>query len=328
MKMYSMKWLAKALCIAAVWIFAAGLSAADEPQEASQKAAVVNDTVITKQAFEREVEIFTARMEREGRTISQLQIPVIRSEILDNMIDQELLYQESSKANVQVDPATIDEQYQAIRQRFPNEEAFTSALEQLQMSTADVRNQIERKMAIDKLLQNRIADKIEVSEDEIRSYYESHPDQFQQPEQVKASHILIKVDAEADNTQKDNARGRLEKIRTEVMEGKDFGEMAERHSEGPSKERGGDLGYFKRGSMVKSFEEAAFGLKVDEVSEIVETPFGYHIIKVYDRKPSRAYALDEVQSRIGDHLRQQKMRGEIERYLEVLEESAEIKKFI
>lgn len=323
-----MKWIASTLWIALVWAFVAGAAAADEAKDDAQKAAIVNDTVITKQAFEREVQIFTERMERQGRTIGQMQVPVIRSEILDNMIDQELLYQESRKAKIQVDPAEVEQQYAAIIERFPNEEAFSAALEKLHMNTADVRNQIERKLAIDQLLEDRIAQNIQVSETEIRSFYDSHPDQFQEPEQVKASHILIKVDSDADQAQKDEAYSKIEKIHVEAEEGKDFAELAQRYSEGPSKDRGGDLGYFQRGTMVKPFEEAAFGLKVDEVSDIVETPFGYHIIKVYDRKPSRTVPFDEVQPQIDNHLRQQKMRGEIESYLETLEKSAEIKKFI
>jgi len=324
-----MKWFANALRVAMVWALVAGpASAAEESADESGKAAIVNDTVITKQAFEREVEIFTERMQREGRQIGQLQIPMIRSEILDNMIDQELLYQESQKQDIQVEPSEIQKQYAGILQRFPNEEAFSAALEQLQMSKDDVRSQIERKLAIDKLLQQKIADKIEVSDAEIRNYYESHPDQFEEPEQVKASHILIKVDDEADQAQKDQAFSKIEKIRGEVIDGKDFGEMARMHSEGPSGQRGGDLGFFPRGTMVKPFEEAAFGLEVDEVSEVVETPFGYHIIKVHERKPSRRVGLEEAQPRIGERLRQQKMRGEIESYLENLEGSAEIKKFI
>lgn len=323
-----MKWIANTLRVAVVWGLVAGLAVAEEPPDAEDKAATVNDTVITKQAFEREVQIFTERMKREGRPINQLQIPVLRNEILDNMIDQELLYQESHKQKIRVEPSEVEAQYAAILQRFPNEEAFSSALEQLQMSEADVRNQIERKLAIDKLLQDQIAAKIEVSDAEIRGYYESHPDQFEKPEQVKASHILIKVDEEADEARKKAARSKIEKIRKEIAEGGDFAEMAQAHSEGPSGKRGGDLGYFSRGTMVKPFEEAAFGLKIDEVSEIVETPFGYHIIKLYDRKPSRQVGLDEAQPKIGEHLRQEKMRGEIESYLKTLEEEADIKKFI
>lgn len=323
-----MKWMGKTLWIAAAWALATGLAVAEESPKNEGKAATVNDTVITKQAFEREVQVFTQRMQSEGRPINQAQMPLLRNEILDNMIDQELLYQESRKEKIQVEPAEVQQQYAAILQRFPNEEAFTQALDQLQMNEADVRNQIERKLAIDKLLQAEVADNIEVSDVEIRTYYDDNPDQFQEPEQVKASHILIKVDAEADEARKKEARSQIEKIREDIVEGKDFAEMAKLHSEGPSKERGGDLGYFPRGAMVKPFEEAAFELKVDEVSEVVQTPFGYHIIKVYDRKPSRQVGFEEAQSKIGNRLRQEKMRSEIESYLETLEESADIKKFI
>ncbi|MCK4727485.1 MAG: peptidyl-prolyl cis-trans isomerase [Desulfobacterales bacterium] len=183
-------------------------------------------------------------------------------------------------------------------------------------------------MAIQKFIDNELVQKITVSDKEIKTYYDSNPDFFRQSEQVRASHILIKVHPQAEESQKAEARKALEKIQLKLKEGDDFSALAKESSQCPSSAKGGDLSYFKRGQMAKPFEDAAFALKPGEVSDIVETRFGYHLIKVVDKKPKSMIPYQDVKDRLGQYLKQEKARKEVSLYVEKLKQEAKIERFL
>ena len=187
-----------------------------------------------------------------------------------------------------------------------------------------IRKQLEKGLAIDELLKAKRVKDIEVTDEESRKYYDEHQDQFKQSEQVKASHILIKVEPTASDEQKAEARKKIEAVQGKLKKGDDFAVVAKEYSEGPSKSRGGDLGFFGRGQMVKPFEDAAFTMDVEEVSGVVETKFGYHIIKVSEKKPASTSSYSEVKDQLQQHLKQQKTRQAVEAYVEELRKKAKI----
>ena len=252
----------------------------------SDKVASVNGTAISRSDLDREVKLWTDRMASQGRQVPPAQVNVVRTQILESLINQELLYQSSKKNNIKVDQKTIDERYDSIKNRFKTEEEFKEAIAKMDVTEATIRTQLKKGLAIDELLKKKVVKDIKVTEEESRKYYDENPEQFKQAEQVKASHILIKVEPTADDAKKTEARKKIETVQGKLKKGDEFGAVAKEYSEGPSKSRGGDLGYFKRGQMVKPFEDAAFSMNIDQVSGVVETQFGYHIIKVTDKKPA------------------------------------------
>jgi len=160
-------------------------------------------------------------------------------------------------------------------------------------------------------------DKVEdISQEEIKIYYEMNIEDFVDQEQVKARHILIGVSPDADPGKIEQARKKAEEILAKAKQGEDFASLAEKHSEGPSAKKGGDLGYFPRGRMVREFEDAAFSLGAGEISSLVRTRFGFHIIKVEDVRKERTRGLDEVRASIESTLRDQKARDLAERNAE------------
>ncbi len=185
-----------------------------------------------------------------------------------------------------------------------------------------------RSMKYNKLFESKWADGIAVTEDDVRNYYEEHPKEFDTPEQVRASHILISTevtDPNADPNQvKAQAREKAEKLLQEIKEGGDFAALAKEHSSCPSRAQGGDLDFFTRGSMVKPFEDAAFALQVGEVSDVVETQFGYHIVKVTDHRDPNHVTLEAASSGITDKLTKQKKTDFVRNYIESLKEKATI----
>ena len=293
----------------------------------TDKVALVNGVAITRSTFDREVSILQKRSAQQGQQLAGQQLAQAKAAILDRLVEGELLFQESKKQGIQVDPKIVDARLAEIKKRFPNDEEFKKALTQMGITEVEARDQIEKGLAINQLVKVKVIDKITISEKERKAFYDSHPELFNQTEQVKARHILIKVSPDADEKAKAEARKKIENVQKKVKAGEDFAELARKFSEGPSGKNGGDLGYFGRGKMVKSFEKAAFSMKPGEVSDIVETRFGYHLIKVEDRKQAKPIAYAEVKAQLTEHLKKQKGQQEIDKYVEGLKKSAKIEKF-
>lgn len=299
-----------------------------ESQSAEQKVAVVNGTVIKQAEFDSEMSRVLERLQRTGRIPNDLERSQIKKQVLENLIARELLYQESQKKGIKVDQKEIEEQITALKGRFPSEVEFKNALSTANLTEADLRFQFERDVAIRKLLDDQIGGKSTVSEKESRAYYDGNLESFKKPEQVRASHILIKVDPGADEAKKAEARTKIESLQAKLKNGEDFGALAKEYSEGPSGPKGGDLGFFGRGQMVKPFEEVAFSMKPGQVSGMVETRFGYHLIMVTERTPESTLSYEEVKDRLEQYLKQQKVQEEIAAYVETLKSNAKIERFV
>ena len=301
---------------------------AGDKEMTGDKAAEINGVIITKKQFEKELNIHLERVARQGRQLPDSQLASLKKDILDGLIERELLYQESQKAGIKVKQAAIDEQLADIKKRFPSDDQFKSALAQMNLTEVEVRTQIERGLAIRELIDQKITRKITITDAQTKAYYDGNPQMFNQPEQVKASHILIKVEPGAAETQKTEARKKIETVQQKVKNGDDFAQLAKDYSEGPSKTRGGDLGYFRRGQMVKPFEDAAFAMQKNEVSDIVETRFGYHLIKVYDKKPAKILAYADVKDKLTERVKQEEVEKQATQYISQLKKEAKIVKFI
>lgn len=185
---------------------------------------------------------------------------------------------------------------------------------------ADVKEQL--KIVTDNFLANEylkreIANKITVSESEMKLYYEGHKDEFKIPEMVKASHILIRLDASSSEDDRKKAREKAEDILKKIKSGEDFAKLASEMSEDPgSRTKGGDLGFFPRGRMIKPFEEIAFSMKPGEISDVIETQFGYHIIRVEEKKEESVETFDAAKERINQKLSQDQIKTKVAEFIE------------
>ena len=321
----------KSLHIAAIFIcilISLPAMAEEEQKTADAKVAEINGVVISEEQFNKELNIHLERVARQGQQITDDQLTSLKKDILEGLIERELLYQESQRAGIKVQDQTIDEQLAAIKKRFPSEDEYIKALSQMKLTEDEVKSQISRGLAIRELIEQQITNKIEITDAESKAFYDGNLQLFKQPEQVKASHILIKVDAAATDAQKAEARQKITDIQQKLKDGGDFAELAKEYSEGPSNSRGGDLGYFGRGQMVKPFDEAVFAMKVDEVSGLVETRFGYHLIKVYDKKPEQTLAYADVKDKLDQRLKQEKIEKEATKYIDQLKKDAKIEKYL
>ena len=304
------------------------LALAEEKKEPAGKAAVVNGVAISKDDFDREMDFYLKRANQRGQQVPEAQMGMMKNQVLESLIDRELLFQETKKKGIKIDPTDVADEFQKIKQRYDKPGEFEQLLSNMGLTESDVQRQIERGMAIQQLIDNEVRAKITMGDEEVKSYYEANPQLFQQPEQVKASHILIKVNADAPQEEKDKARKKIESVQEKAKKGEDFATLAKTYSEGPSGPNGGDLGYFRRGQMVKPFEEAAFNLNPNETSDIVETQFGYHLIKVVDKKPAQTVAYADVKEQLSEHLKKQRIDSEASAYIQNLRSGAKIEKFL
>ena len=311
----------------ALMLVSAVVLAADK-KAPGDMVAVVNGTIITQGEFDRVMHYERRRAAKGGQQIPEAQMPKIKNSILESLIVGELLFQESKKKGIQVKPETVTEQLTNVKKRFPSEAEFKKALEENKMTESKIKADIKRDMVIQQLLDKEVNQKVQISDEESKAFYDTNPQRFQQPERVKASHILIKVDEGATEEKKAEARKKIKEVQQKVQNGEDFAELAKTYSEGPSAPKGGDLDFFGRGQMVKPFEDAAFSLKPNETSDIVETKFGYHLIKVVDKQPAKKVAYADVKERIDKHLKDQKLRTERQLYFDKLKKDAKIEKFL
>ena len=304
------------------------VTTAVQPKPIPAKVASVNGVAISGDELNRQYGVYLQRTGQQGGSVPAAQQDQIKLRILDGLIDQEILYQESRKLGIQVESQAVNDQLNELKQRYPSDAEFQQALDSMQMTELEVKKHIERGIAMSKVIDQKVAANIVIDDAESKAFYDNNPQFFSQPERVKASHILIKVGPNATEEEKKAARKKIGDVRKKAEAGDDFAELAKTHSEGPSNVRGGDLGFFQRGQMVKPFEDASFAMEKDQLSDIVETRFGYHLIKVTDKQPEKKFSYEEVKERLSAKLKQDKVDAEARTYIDNLRKGAQIDKFL
>ncbi len=291
--------LKMALVAALFFAAAMGLATAAAPAK-DDAVAVVNGVAIPQSDLLRLMVNVQLDAQQDGHRLTQEEIVAWRHKILDQLIGNELLYQEAKKARLTVDPAVVRQYVAAAKSRFPSDVEFKRALAKKQLTEEILTREVERDTLVRMYLSQRFLKAATPAEAVVRKYYDDHPDKWRE---VRARHILVKVDPKVPAS-KAAARKKIDDLAARVRKGEDFANLARQYSDCPSKERGGDLGYFIKEQMVPRFSAAAFALSPGQVSGVVETEFGYHIIKVEDK---RTISYDQVKAAITKEIQDQKM---------------------
>ena len=229
-------------------------------------------------------------------------------QVLERMINNELLLQEAKIIGITVTDGEVKRREdEMVRNNYRTRQEFENVLKENNITIDEFRDDVKMNIVVHKLIE------IGISEREIREHYLQNKERFGEPESVRASHILVRTEKEG-----------IE-ILKELRKGADFVKIAREKSLCPSKDRGGDLGYFARGRMVPEFDKAAFELKVGEISDLVKTEFGYHIIKVNDRRPLQIRRFDEVRDNAKLNYMAENWQELSERLIRNLRDKARIK---
>jgi peptidyl-prolyl cis-trans isomerase C len=292
------------------------------PAELPDVVARVNGQTISRDDLHQAVGELEARA---GQSLPADQRDRVVRGVLDQLVAYRLLAQESAVRKVAVPDADVDAQIAQIRSQFPSEQLFTQTLVQRQLTLEGLRVDIREGMQIDRMIDAEVAARTNVSAEQVNDFYAKNPTEFQQAERVRASHILIRVPEGGDAAAKEQARARAADILKEVKAGRDFAALAKEHSQDPgSAPSGGELGAFERGQMVGPFEEAAFSLPAGQTSELVETQFGFHIIKVAEKQAARAIPLEEVRKQVEQFLQGQNKERETQAFIDSLKAKGKV----
>ena len=296
------------------------------PAQLPDVLARVNGETITKADFEKAIKNIEARA---GSPVPADQRDRVYRGILDQLIGYKLLEQETKTKKVVVPDADIDARLNQIRQQFPNEDAFKQALQQQNVTVEQLKSDARNDMAVEKLIGDAIGAKVAVKPEDVQAFYQANQDHFKQGERVRASHILITVPQNADAATKAAAKAKAEDLLKQIKAGKDFGELAKANSQDPgSAPNGGDLGYFQKGEMVGPFNDVAFTLKPGTVSDVVETQFGFHIIKVVDKQAGGMVPIEQAKGQIQQYLEEQNRQKETEAFVAGLRSKGKVEIFI
>jgi peptidyl-prolyl cis-trans isomerase C len=314
-----------AIAMLAIPLSAPVLAAAEDKPD--RQIALVNDMTVLRQDLDREMKLVSLRLSRQGQPIDAQGLKRYEGQLRETLINRALLLQQSQALGVDVNPSLVTKALDAFKAGFQNADDYTRSLREMGFTEEEMTGQIKNGLVIKTLIDKEVIDTLTVSDGQIRSFYEDNPDLFRRPEQVKASHILVQVPENADEAQKAQAQAAIRALKQRIDNGEDFATLAMDHSACPSKAKGGDLGFFGREEMVAPFSEAAFALQPGQVSDVVTTRFGFHLIRVTERQAEEALAFNDVKDAIATRLRQEQEEQRIAAYIEKLKEHAVIKIF-
>ncbi|MEO6053604.1 MAG: peptidylprolyl isomerase [Chthoniobacterales bacterium] len=285
--------------------------------------ATVNGEKISKAELE---DAFNKEVQAAGVPLDSLssdQKLAAYHQILDSLITDRLV--EKQAAGIDVSQAEVDAELAKIKSQFKSEQEFSDYLKKFKQTPASVQKEIKSALQWKKWIDAKIAGKDTVDEKEARKFYDENTKEFENPEMVRASHILILVPEGASPEVVKQKEAAAQKALARAQKGEDFTALAKELSEEPgAKDSGGDLKFFAKNQMVPEFANAAFSQKVGDIGGPVRTQFGYHIIKVTEKKPAGTVSYDEAKKQLIGFLQNQKRKASVQAIIQDLRTKANV----
>jgi peptidyl-prolyl cis-trans isomerase C len=260
-----------------------------------------------------------AAPEKEPKSEEQL-----REEALQLLIENELLFEEAQRRGFTASQEAVDKEMEAIAGQFPGPATFEKALAEMNVTREDLRRDLERAQTVERMVESAIEPGIGVSSEEVRSYYDANPKMFTDLERVHLKHILLRVDPSDTEEQKAQMRKILEGLRERVLKGESFEALADQYSQDMRAGKGGDLGYVSRGQLNKDFEQAVFALQTGQLSGVVSSVYGYHLIKVVEHQPPTLVSFERIKAPLTGFLHRSKVDEAVKALAKELRERAKI----
>ena len=303
-----------------------------EGVEAKDMNVVVtaNGTSITESQIG---DILNPRMQQTAGRVPENMIPQYRQQmrkrIIEQLVIEELITQDEKKNNIDVNQSELDQQInkQIASQNLTTDE-FKALLKAYGTTFGEYQQNMRKKLMFEKMMETKFADKLQAPTDQqVKAYYDENIQQFNRPESIHVRHILITPakDSNDPNAAKAEAKAKAEDILKKLKAGADFNDLAKQYSSCPSAPNGGDIGPQAKGNLVPEFEKAAYALKPGQISDVVETSFGFHIIKLIEHMDAGTVsfekAKDEIKQTLADKQREQIMMD----YIQKIKTGANIK---
>lgn len=295
------------------------------PDRGFDEIARVNGVVITRREFQVEYRQAVDQHAREGQPVNEAYIASVRRSVIQRMVEEELLFQESQKLGIVVSAEEIDAEVAEARARFQDGAAFERELTRLHMDETQYRRKLHRQRAVDQAIERLVMPSIAISEEEIRRFYDANPKRYQISEKIRLSHIVIRIPPGENPEDQTKARLNIEMIKKRLDQGEDFAALAQQYTEEPRREQGGDVGYVQRGQLLPQLDAVAFGLDVGENSPVLFTPQGFHLIRVTDRQPEKVITFEAARPDIQQTLLQLKRDRAVRAVIDSLHKKADIR---
>lgn len=286
----------------------------------------VNGEKLTRAEVDADVERALAYQQSRGMPPQMLEgmRDQMEKQAIERFVGKSVLLAEAARREIEVTEKDVTDKLDELKKRLPGGLTLDAALSQQGMTIEGLKQDIMDDLKIRSVVDSCTNDLPAVTEAEITEFYTNSLSQFQSGESAQARHILLKCDG-TNETVRAEKKAEIEGYRKQLLEGGDFEALAKEHSDCPSGQKGGDLGTFERGQMVKPFEDAAFSQEINAVGPVVETKFGYHIIQVLARNEASTKSLSEVHDDIKKYLGEKGKQAKIESYVESLKKEADVK---
>ena len=301
---------------------------AEKPIELPDPVAVVDGTEIKKSELTEAFDAVVAQAGKKSEEISNSQRLDGYTAILNDMVIDKIMAKVSAKQEVSA--AEVDAAFdKSVKLQFETVDKMNEELKKNGQSVDKIKTNIRTALQEQKWIEAQIAGKDPVTDVEAQEFYDKHPEYFKMPDTVRASHILIAIPEDAKPEEIAAKEKKAKEIAGKAKNGDDFAKLAKENSEDPgSKDTGGDLDFFSRDRMVPAFADAAFKMNKGDISDPVKTEFGFHIIKVTDKKESHVVPFAEVKEKIIGYLKNSKQKQATEELVKRLREKATVKIFL
>ena len=310
-----------------------------------QVVATINSVELTSDLLKREMIAFRLLANRQGKSMEAEDEEKIAQGLLMKAIDDELIYQQGLKQNINIDSAVIDRELEHIKTQFSDKKLFLAALAAQRLTFDVLKKNIEKTLVKEEFVRINIAPKAQVNDDQVRSFYDKNQETFIKPDSFKVSHIYVSLpapgDGEAESAEdrakakeiidwvKKEARKKIDQAELALKKGKSFENVAKEFSEDPTtSEKGGDLGFMMKSQTRPEIARAIEKLELGQTSNVIESSLGFHIIQLQGKKESHPIALSEVKSEILNHLLKIETEKKLKNYLSALRKKSAIKIFI
>jgi peptidyl-prolyl cis-trans isomerase C len=288
--------------------------------------AKVNDTVLTEADLEQALnEIMPAGVFHGG--FSSKKREKYRPQALEKMIEKELFYQEAVKIGLKIDEEIIQTQREKTIKRLGGEKTFKAALKKAGLTDEQYQQRLRKKQLVKRFITIEINDKARPTDEEIKDYYRRNRKKFMRPEARKLTHILISVQPEASAEERKLKKAKAQEVIDRIKAGEDMADVAWNHSMGPYRVKGGDMGLVHRGRLYPPLEKEVFQLEPGKLSGIIETIYGYHVVRVEEVKPAEQLELKDVYDKIKADLKKKNEKQIREDLVATLRAKARIGKF-
>lgn len=294
-------------------------------------AAIVNTEVVTLSEVEKRAAPELAKAELDAKPADRAQKrAAVMKRTLDQLIDEKLVDNELRELKVAVTDKDVDAAVDEVKKSYNlNDQQLAEAVSKEGYTLAEYRETMRKQIGRYKLINEKVRKSVKVSEADVQSEYDRMTRSEGEDYEVHVRHILIAVPRTASQVEVDKARAKAISVSVEARQpGTDFAALAKKRSEGSSSSDGGDLGFFKRGTMVPEFERVAFALKTGEVSEPVRTQFGWHVLKLEEIRKLGVKPLEEARPEIEERLRRAQAERLTYQYMETLRQNAVVEKKI